>query len=63
LNIDLKVGELVSIEINGYLVNILPIFHPSPINPNSLRLNNEIFKRLNSALTKIINNIKSLYGK
>ncbi|MDP3446405.1 MAG: uracil-DNA glycosylase family protein [Ignavibacteria bacterium] len=47
--LDLKVGELTNIKIDDKVRNILPIYHPSPLNPK--RIQNVEF--IDSNLTKI----------
>lgn len=43
-NSNLKVGELTKSDVNGKEYWILPIFHPSPINPHGRKKNHTIFE-------------------
>jgi len=54
LSADLKVGTLTTILIGGKKYFILPIYHPSPINPFNFSKNKKIFLLNKSGLKKII---------
>lgn len=51
---NLKTGELADISVNKNKYYVLPIYHPSPINPFNRQKNIEIFTRLNTSLELII---------
>jgi DNA polymerase len=38
------VGKTYYLDINGVNIKIIPIYQPSPVNPNSLKGNQKIFK-------------------
>lgn len=52
--ISLQMGELASITIHNQAYTILPIYHPSPINPQGRSKNKEIFKRKKLAIAEIV---------
>lgn len=41
------VGKTYYLDLNDVKLNVIPIYHPSPINPNSFKGNKEIFELLN----------------
>lgn len=53
-NSDLKTGILSKIEIEDNEYLILPIYHPSPINPHGQRKNRLIFDNLKEEINKFI---------
>jgi uracil-DNA glycosylase family 4 len=50
----LVVGEMVDLELGGKIYKILPIFHPSPINPTGHSKNKNIFKNLSRDIKEVI---------
>jgi uracil-DNA glycosylase family 4 len=44
------VGRVFEMEIEGEKILVIPIYHPSPINPKGYRDNVAIFKEINSML-------------
>jgi uracil-DNA glycosylase family 4 len=53
-NTTVNTGDLTKIYINGKSYFILPIYHPSPINPYSQKINEKIFSLLKKKLKEII---------
>ena len=49
LNINLQIGFIRSVEIGRKKYSVLPIYHPSPINPTNHANNLKIFKRFSNA--------------
>lgn len=52
---NLIMGEISNIELDGRKYKVLPIFHPSPINPTGHAKNLKIFKNLYSVLREMVN--------
>jgi len=52
---ELKIGVISKIKINDKNYSILPIYHPSPINPHGQKKNQEIFGLLKKELLSYIN--------
>lgn len=50
----LETGQLSEIAIGNRSYNILPIYHPSPINPFNHRKNQQIFKDLENKLSQLL---------
>lgn len=53
-----KPGHFEKARINGKTYHILPLYHPSPINPTSRNKNREIFNRLANGLRAVIGRTK-----
>lgn len=51
---DVKMGELKDIRICGKLYKLLPIYHPSPVNPHGRERNKEIFSKYRSQIFDLI---------
>lgn len=51
---DLRVGKLAEIALQEKDYNVLPIYHPSPINPYSRQKNKRIFKLLQKDIKAIL---------
>lgn len=51
---ELIVGEIAEIDLHGKKHKVLPIFHPSPINPTGHAKNVAIFKKLKSEIGRIL---------
>lgn len=54
INQELTVGEIQNIKLNNKTYSILPIYHPSPINPTGHSKNKRIFKRLSKDITDLL---------
>lgn len=51
---DLAIGKIADIKIERRKYKVLPIFHPSPINPTGHSKNLKVFKQMYPALKKIL---------
>lgn len=51
---ELTIGAISDIELEGRKYKVLPIFHPSPINPTGRAKNLELFENLYSTLEQIL---------
>jgi len=51
---ELPIGKLTKIRVNGKTYTVLPIFHPSPINPYGHEKNKKIFAKLQNDINKNI---------
>ncbi len=51
---ELRVGELRTVEVSNSRYNVLPIYHPSPINPNNYPNNRAIFDKLSGELDPLL---------
>jgi uracil-DNA glycosylase family 4 len=51
---ELVVGKITNLKLSGDDYKILPIFHPSPINPTGHKKNTALFKKLYPTLEKIL---------
>jgi uracil-DNA glycosylase family 4 len=54
INENLMMGEIADVQLNGKNYKILPIFHPSPINPTGHQKNISLFKNLYKDIERIL---------
>ncbi|MDQ3236302.1 MAG: uracil-DNA glycosylase family protein [Actinomycetota bacterium] len=54
---ELRVGELTTVEVSDSRYSVLPIYHPSPINPNNHPNNCAIFNELSGELDALLSRI------
>ncbi len=54
INKDLPMGEISEIELENRTYKVLPVFHPSPVNPTGHAKNLNLFKNLYPALEEIL---------
>lgn len=54
LNQDLPMGEIVDVQLGNKNYKVLPIFHPSPVNPTGHAKNLVLFKNLHSKIREIL---------
>jgi uracil-DNA glycosylase len=51
---ELAIGEIVDVTLEGKTYKVLPIFHPSPVNPTGHAKNIELFSRLYDDIESIL---------
>jgi len=51
---DLEVGQISSLTLNKQTYKVLPIFHPSPVNPTGHKKNIKLFKELEKEIKLIL---------
>lgn len=54
---EISMGDLQQVTISGKTYHILPLYHPSPVNPQNSENNTYIFNKVMFDLEKIINSL------